>query len=166
MTDPALQTASHLMKPTPAEPLLSWPLRPVLIQLPSALIRTDSERQSRADERKTYSAPLPKSSSVGRIADITRIPLTTKSMPERYTPPEQSGEVESQEKLELAEKFFRIAEEAARVVDELAAQALVSPIASRDLIQASQRIRHTIFSRACDVLALSDSERAQVFDNS
>ena len=87
-------------------------------------------------------------------------------MSERHPSPERTDFAQNREKLELAESFFRIAEETARPLDELALRSLVSAVSTNELLEMSQRIRRTVFNRACDVLGLTEPERHQVLDNS
>jgi hypothetical protein len=79
---------------------------------------------------------------------------------------EHRMDVEIPERIALAEKFFRVAEEAARPIDELGLRSLVGAIATEDLVKASQLVRRVVFNRACDALGLTEQQRRDVFENS
>jgi len=79
----------------------------------------------------------------------------------------EHGELIDSEKVDLAQKYFAIAEEAARVTDKLARKVLEQgTVSMEDLMAASTQIRRSVFNRGCDILGLTEQQRQEIIENS
>jgi len=86
-------------------------------------------------------------------------------MSNHETSPEYAVHAESAEKVALAEKFLRVAEEATEPIDRLFSSSEAGAVSLGDLVKASQAVRRIVFNRACDILGLTDEQRREAFDN-
>jgi|GEM_PF-4832507 len=78
----------------------------------------------------------------------------------------EHGELIDSETVDSAQKYFAIAEEAAKVTDKLARKILEkNPVTLEDLMDASFQIRHTVFNRGCDILGLTEQQRQEIIEN-
>jgi hypothetical protein len=76
--------------------------------------------------------------------------------PESNRPPEES---ELPERVRIGVKLFRVAEAAARPIDDLFEQASGgAPISPTQLWQLAKQVRSTVFRQSCEAAGLTEAE--------
>jgi hypothetical protein len=82
--------------------------------------------------------------------------------------PEDSGEpfeagFQNTEKIEVARRLFSLSERAGRILDDLRGKVLRHQnLSYGELAAASLEIRHVLFDEVCDLLNITEEDRAKV----